>query len=267
VYFCSIFLIFGITLWFAAYVPDIRTDKLFLGHDFLWWERWYKVITGSCFLVIALFLTYFGIQMLSVEPRQIQRMLVINPQVVAVMNFVIATIFFTRTVNDFMRTFIKGFFNVPIKNSLDVPWYGFVLIIFWELLPTVLLLVTIYGTSTHKRRSGGKKYFTPNFGIFNELDDDRKKSSSALLFNSDSDNEEVNKNFTPKRKWREQRNVFDNRNRYDSDDDFTSQTGSMSAPYTPPLVPSKGGNLNSVVVGELVEARYSDVNMRGAAVP
>lgn len=116
--------------------------------------------TATVFFFLGLLFLVFSVKMFSMESFEAHRLFVLEPKVSAAINLTLFVIFMSRSVYNFVSAMGWATVIVTSDSASDVI-LTIVMYTFWELFPTVLLLLTIA-----RGKRGTKPVHEPNFGKF-----------------------------------------------------------------------------------------------------
>lgn len=196
--------------------------------------------SAICFFTLSVLFGIFGWKMVTVESWKRRRMLVSKPRSLAAINLMLCLIFFTRSIRDLATS--QSWF-LTIWNQLDMngrvtTFAYFVFFIFWEFLPTVLLLLMITtkaGLVGAPRNTSGTGYGhkLPDFGIFHVINSQNKLGLATARSDSIDSKSYGSIMTTPinvaeQQRWTNGGDLFEDPLRYDSDEASSNPPGNIS---------------------------------------
>jgi len=106
-------------------------------------QNLFLAFAGSLFLVLAILLFFSAAVLARLESYQAMNVFQFDRRTMAVVNVLLAMVFLSRGIFNLLSSANKVELTVALNGSADLSWWGFVLYVLWEFVPTVLLLATI----------------------------------------------------------------------------------------------------------------------------
>ena len=136
---------------------------------------------GFMFFVLSLSMFVFGVRLCQLRDADLS----MNAKEIASVTITLSVIFGSRSVFDFLNTFDAAPIYFPSCGSTeDFSWLVFLLFLWWEAVPIVLLLVTLAKSMYREQAVFGKRStFEPKFGLFAEMDKEQQQVDKGLNIN------------------------------------------------------------------------------------
>lgn len=139
---------------------------------------------GFVFFVLSISMFVFGVRLCHLHDTDLS----VNAKEIAGVTITLAVIFGSRSVFDFFNTFETVGINFPAcGDTEDFEYFVFLLFIWWECVPIILLLVTLAKSMYREKAAFGKRStFEPSFGLFAEMDKERRQTDDTALLGGGS---------------------------------------------------------------------------------
>ena len=191
------------------------------------------IYSSLSFFILSILFAFYGYKISMIESWKRRRMLMSQPKTLAAINFTLWLVFFTRAIRDLATS--QSWF-VSIWNQLDMngrvtTFSYFVFFLFWEFLPTVLLLLLIttkagFGGTSRTKSSLVKKQL-PDFGIFHAI----QKQSSYGTTNTTTTTTTSPITVVARERWTHGGDLFQDPLRYDSDENQNNSSSGLVSSY------------------------------------
>lgn len=108
----------------------------------------FRSITAVCFLFLSVMQGLFGIKLQHLDDWQQLGLITIQMHTLSYLNIFLCFSFFSRVLYQVLAIFWDfQFASIPLGGSDDIPFLLFLIILFWDYLPTITILVTVVSPS------------------------------------------------------------------------------------------------------------------------
>lgn len=188
------------------------------GHNISDFDVTLHWVMGFAFAALSVVFGWLSLRYLAVDSQHLKRMLLFQPRQLALLNLVCSIVFISRALVNFLDATDPAWgslVNISLDGAHDVTQWACLLMLVWEIVPTVLFLAII------ARQQGSRRASIPSYGAFHQISTGTANAplvpgNSFVESNQSEIGEDNSQPIEAQRRWLEGGSLFDDPSRYDS---------------------------------------------------